>query len=174
MRLRRADSDVLGYMRTIRAVYPARQRIYWIQDNLSANWTPDIRAYAAVNKIELIPTPADASDRNRIESHFRPMQEFVFTTPTTPTGTPPSAPWDITDRKAPTATGGSPPWNANTESPHDVISGQTFALTPLAPAPGERHGKIERRDNSGRTRGRCGGDDQMADALLNHQLGRAL
>lgn len=78
MRPRRAGSDVLGYMRTIRAVYPARQKLYWIQDNLSANWTPDIRAYAEANKIELVPTPTYASYLNRIESHFRPIQEFVF------------------------------------------------------------------------------------------------
>jgi transposase len=78
MRPRRAGSDVLGYMRTIRLVYPARQRIYWIQDNLSANWTPDIRQFAANNRIELVPTPTYASYLNRIESHFRPIQEFVF------------------------------------------------------------------------------------------------
>jgi transposase len=78
MRPRRKGSDVLGYMATIRAVYPARQRIYWTQDNLSANWTPDIRAYAANHKIELVPTPTYASYLNRIESHFRPIQEFVF------------------------------------------------------------------------------------------------
>jgi hypothetical protein len=78
MRPRRAGSDVLGYTRTIRMVYPARQRIHWIQDNLSANWTPAIRAYAAANTIELVPTPTYASYLNRIESHFRPIQEFVF------------------------------------------------------------------------------------------------
>jgi hypothetical protein len=78
MRPRRAGSDVLGFMRTIRLVYPARQKLYWIQDNLSANWTPDIRAFAAANKIELVPTPTYASYPNRIESHFRPIQEFVF------------------------------------------------------------------------------------------------
>jgi transposase len=78
MRPRRAGSDVLGYMRTIRAVYPARQKLYWIQDNLSANWTPDIRKFAEANNIELVPTPTYASYLNRIESHFRPIQEFVF------------------------------------------------------------------------------------------------
>jgi transposase len=78
MRPRRAGSDVLGFMRTIRLLYPARQKLYWIQDNLSANWTPDIRAFAAANKIELVPTPTYASYLNRIESHFRPIQEFVF------------------------------------------------------------------------------------------------
>jgi len=65
-------------MRTIRMVYPARQKLYWIQDNLSANWTPDIRKFAAANKIELVPTPTYASYLNPIESHFRPIQEFVF------------------------------------------------------------------------------------------------
>ena len=75
---RRAGSDVLGFLRTIRMVCPARQKLYWIQDNLSANWTADIRAFAASNKIELVPTPTYASYLNRIESHFRPIQEFVF------------------------------------------------------------------------------------------------
>ena len=59
-------------------VYPARQRIYWIQDNLSANWTPDIRAYAAAQQDRARPDPTYASYLNRIESHFRPIQEFVF------------------------------------------------------------------------------------------------
>src|SRR3954447_23183588 len=45
LRPRRRGSDVLAFMTQIRACYPARLRIYWIQDNLSANWTPDIRAY---------------------------------------------------------------------------------------------------------------------------------
>ena len=78
MRPRRAGRDVLGFMRTIRLVYPARQKLYWIQDNLSANWTPDICAYADANRIELVATPTYASYLNRIESHFRPIQEFVF------------------------------------------------------------------------------------------------
>jgi hypothetical protein len=37
-----AGSDVLWFMRTIRLCYPARRRIHWIQDDLSADWTPDI------------------------------------------------------------------------------------------------------------------------------------
>jgi DDE superfamily endonuclease len=78
MRPRRAGPDVLGYMHTIRLCYPARQKLYWIQDNLSANWTPHIRAYATANEIELVATPTYASYLNRIESHFRPIQEFVF------------------------------------------------------------------------------------------------
>ncbi len=68
IRPRRAGSDVLGYMHTIRLCYPARPKLYWIQDILSANWTPDIRAYATANKIELIPPPTHASYLNRIQS----------------------------------------------------------------------------------------------------------
>ncbi len=57
LRPRRRGSDNRAFMRQIRGSYPARMRIYWIQDNLSANWTPDIRAYAAANRIELVATP---------------------------------------------------------------------------------------------------------------------
>jgi hypothetical protein len=48
-------------MRQIRSSHPARKRIYWIQDNLSAKWTPDIRKFAAANGIELVATPTSAS-----------------------------------------------------------------------------------------------------------------
>lgn len=57
LRPRRRGRDNLAFMTQIRASYPARRLIYWIQDNLSANWTPDIRAFAAANRIELVPTP---------------------------------------------------------------------------------------------------------------------
>jgi hypothetical protein len=41
--------------------YPARQRICWIQDRLSPNWTHDVRRFAANNKIQFVPTPTYAS-----------------------------------------------------------------------------------------------------------------
>jgi transposase len=78
LRPRRRGSDVLGFMRQIRLCYPARMRIYWIQDNLSANWTPEIRAFAAENRIELVPLPTYASYLNPIECHFGPIAEFVI------------------------------------------------------------------------------------------------
>ena len=77
LRPRRRGSDMLAFMPQIRAAIPARQRIYWIQDNLSANWTPDIRAFAAANRIELVPTPTYASYLNPVECHFSPISEFV-------------------------------------------------------------------------------------------------
>lgn len=77
LRPRRRGSDNLAFLTQIRACYPQRLRIYWIQDNLSANWTPDIRAYADANNIELVPTPTYASYLNRVECHFLPISEFV-------------------------------------------------------------------------------------------------
>ncbi|MCA1701523.1 MAG: IS630 family transposase [Actinobacteria bacterium] len=77
LRARRRGSDNLAFMTQIRAAIPARRRIYWIQDGLSANWTPDIRTFAATNKIELVPTPTYASYLNPVECHFFPIAEFV-------------------------------------------------------------------------------------------------
>jgi hypothetical protein len=77
LRPKRAGSDMLAFMRQIRLAYPARQRIYWIQDNLSANWVPSIRAYAADNRIELVATPTYASYLNPVECHFSALSQFV-------------------------------------------------------------------------------------------------
>jgi len=77
LRPRRRGSDNLAFLKQIRASYPQQLRIYWIQDNLSANWTPDIRAFAADNNVELVPTPTYASYLNRVECHFLPVSEFV-------------------------------------------------------------------------------------------------
>jgi transposase len=74
---RRRGQDTLSFMRQIRLCYPRRIRLYWIQDNLSANWTPAIREFADHNDIELVPLPTYASYLNRIEAHFRPITEFV-------------------------------------------------------------------------------------------------
>jgi transposase len=79
LRPKRAGKDVLAFMRQIRLSYPPRQRIYWIQDNLSANWTPDIRTYAANNRIELVATPTYASYLKPVECHFSVLTQFVVT-----------------------------------------------------------------------------------------------
>ena len=70
-------SSTLTFMKQIRLAYPAKTRIYWIQDNLSCHWTPAIRDWASGNNVELVPTPTYASYLNRIESHFGPISEFV-------------------------------------------------------------------------------------------------
>jgi hypothetical protein len=77
LRPRRRGAENLVFLHQIRGCYPQRLRIYWIQDNLSANWTPEIRAYAASHNVELIPTPTYASYLNPIECQFVPISEFV-------------------------------------------------------------------------------------------------
>jgi transposase len=77
LRPQRRGQDNLAFLAQIRGCYPARQRIYWIQDNLSANWTPDIRKFAAANKMELVATPTYASYLNPVECHFTPISQFV-------------------------------------------------------------------------------------------------
>jgi hypothetical protein len=57
--------------------YQPKIRIYLIADNLSAHKTPDIRAWAEDNNIELVFTPTYASFPNRIECHFWAIGEFV-------------------------------------------------------------------------------------------------
>lgn len=77
LRPHRDGATTVECMREIRHAYPAWRRIYWIQDNLSAHWTPAIRAWAADNNVELVPTPTYASYLNRIESHFGAISEFA-------------------------------------------------------------------------------------------------
>ena len=61
-----------------------------------ANWTPDIRAFAAANSIELVPTPTYASYLNPVECHFFPITSSWSTTPTTSTGTRSPGRWPAT------------------------------------------------------------------------------
>jgi hypothetical protein len=68
---------MLAFMRQIRACYPSRRRIYWIQDNLWANWTPDIRTFADDHNVELVPTPTYASYLNSVECHVSALTEPV-------------------------------------------------------------------------------------------------
>jgi transposase len=76
-RPRRNGRSTLTFMQMIRLAYPRSVRIYWIQDGLSSHWTPEIRAFADANNIELVPTPTYASYLNRIESTFGALDEFV-------------------------------------------------------------------------------------------------
>jgi len=77
LRPTRNGETTLTFLKMIRLAYPRRRRIYWIQDNLSAHWIPAVRAFAAENNIELVPTPTYASYLNRIECHFFSIAEFV-------------------------------------------------------------------------------------------------
>jgi transposase len=56
-RPRRNGASTLTFMKQIRLAYPRQIRLYWIQDGLSSHWTPEIRAFAETNNMELVPTP---------------------------------------------------------------------------------------------------------------------
>jgi len=138
-------------MRQIRLAYPARQRIYWIQDNLSANWVPAIRVFAAHNRIELVPTPTYASYLNPVECHVSALTTFVVTTPTTSAGTPSPTHSANTSaaETATTATSESPRPKPDTESPPDAITGPTQLQGPLVASEERLEKEHQRHDPDG-------------------------
>lgn len=64
----------LRFMKYQRAKHPPDQRVYIIQDGLSAHWTPEVRGWAKAHKVTLVPTATDASWMNPIECHAGPLQ----------------------------------------------------------------------------------------------------
>jgi transposase len=68
----------LAALKRIRARYPDQVGIFVVLDNLSAHFTPQIRAWAGANRVRLVPTPTYASYLNRIECHFWAFVEFVI------------------------------------------------------------------------------------------------
>ena len=77
-RRRKGGAHTLSALRSIRAARPDGAPIYVILDNLSANKTPAIRAWASRNKVELCFTPTNASWANPIEAQFGPLRTFVM------------------------------------------------------------------------------------------------
>ena len=75
---RKGADHTLAALKSIRAARPDGAPIYVILDNLSANKTPAIRAWAARNKVELCFTPTNASWANPIEAQFGPLRTFVL------------------------------------------------------------------------------------------------
>jgi transposase len=71
-------ASVLRALKRIRARYPEATGVFVVQDNLSAHWTPAIRAWAKANRVQLVPVPTYASYLNRIECHFWAYVEFVI------------------------------------------------------------------------------------------------
>jgi len=68
----------LAALKAIRARYPDQVGIFVVLDNLSAHFTPQVRVWAAANRVRLVPTPTYASYLNRIECHFWAFVEFVI------------------------------------------------------------------------------------------------
>ncbi|WTY93328.1 transposase [Sphaerisporangium sp. NBC_01403] len=74
----KSGANTLAALKSIRAARPDGAPVYVILDNLSANKTPAIRAWAAKNKVELCFTPTYASWANPIEPQFGPLRTFVI------------------------------------------------------------------------------------------------
>ncbi|WIM99934.1 transposase [Actinoplanes oblitus] len=77
-RRRKGADHTLSALKSIREKRPDGAPIYVILDNLSANKTPAIRAWAARNKVELCLTPTSASWANPIEAQFGPLRTFTM------------------------------------------------------------------------------------------------
>src|SRR3954449_552170 len=75
---RKGGENTLAALRSIRAARPDGAPIYVILDNLSANKTPAIRAWAARHRVELCFTPTYASWANPIEAQFGPLRTFTM------------------------------------------------------------------------------------------------
>jgi transposase len=79
VRARKGGDHTLAALKSIRAARPDGAPIYVILDNLSANTTPAIRAWAASHKVELCLTPTYSSWANPIEAQFGPLRTFAMT-----------------------------------------------------------------------------------------------
>ena len=77
-RTRKSGENTLAALKSIRAARPDGAPIYVILDNLSANKTPKIRAWAGNNNVELCFTPTYASWANPIEAQFGPLRTFTM------------------------------------------------------------------------------------------------
>jgi transposase len=78
MRARKGADHTLAALKSIRASRPGGYRLYVILDNLSADKTPAIRAWAERANAELCFTPTNASWANPIEPQFGPVRTFVM------------------------------------------------------------------------------------------------
>jgi hypothetical protein len=77
-RRRKGGDHTLAALKSIRATRPDGAPLYVILDNLSADKTPAIRAWARKHNVELGFTPTYASWANPIEAHFGPLRTFVI------------------------------------------------------------------------------------------------
>jgi len=78
IRARKGADHTLAALKSIRAAQPGGYRLYVILDNLSANKTPAIRAWAGRANVELCFTPTSASWANPIEAQFGPVRTFTM------------------------------------------------------------------------------------------------
>jgi len=68
----------LKFISRERGRYPADQRVYIIQDNFSAHWTPELRAWARENNVSLVPTATNASWMNPVECNAGDIEHMAL------------------------------------------------------------------------------------------------
>ncbi|MBM4248279.1 MAG: IS630 family transposase [Euryarchaeota archaeon] len=68
----------LDFLKQERSKHPIDQDVYIIQDGLSAHWTPEIKAWAAVSRTILVPTATQASWMNPIECYAGDIQRMAL------------------------------------------------------------------------------------------------
>ena len=68
----------LEFLKGERSKYPLDQRVYMIQDGLSAHWTDDIQRWARRSRVTLVPTATNASWMNPIECHTGDIQKLAL------------------------------------------------------------------------------------------------
>jgi transposase len=78
MRRRKGADHSLAALKSIRAARPDGAPIHVIMDNLSANKTPKILAWAKRHNVEVCLTPTNASWADPIEAQFGPLRTFTM------------------------------------------------------------------------------------------------
>lgn len=75
---RKGATPWLDFLKAERAKYPENERVYIIQDGLSAHWTAEIRAWANSARVTLVPTATNASWMNPVECHAGDIQKLAL------------------------------------------------------------------------------------------------
>lgn len=75
---RKTWREHLAFLRYLRRRYPANERLYLIEDNLSPHHNKTVKKWASKNRITLVFTPTNGSWLNHIECHYGPLKEFVI------------------------------------------------------------------------------------------------
>lgn len=68
----------LDFLKGERSRYPLVQRVYLIQDGLSAHWTDQIREWARRSRVTLVPTATNASWMNPVECHTGDIERLAL------------------------------------------------------------------------------------------------
>jgi hypothetical protein len=113
-RRRKGGDHSLFALKSIRAARPDGAPLYVIMDNLSANKTPTIRAWALRNKVELCLTPTWRPGRTRSRPNSGRCARSPWAHPITPT----TRCWP--DGRRPTCAGATPTPAIPTSSPHNA------------------------------------------------------